>query len=80
MRDELTRQGYPGAEVPVVRVSAFHALYGDPQWRASTLELMDAVDAYLPGPGSGPVNDAVADGPLVAAGASTGCPSRRGRP
>ncbi len=58
VRDELTRQGYPGATVPVVRVSAFHALYGDPQWRASILELMDAVDATVPGPGSAPVHDA----------------------
>ncbi|MDR3068226.1 MAG: hypothetical protein LBU50_01810 [Cellulomonas sp.] len=58
VRDELTRQGYHGTEVPVVRVSAFHALYGDSQWRASILELMEAVDACVPGPGSGPVHDA----------------------
>ena len=61
VRDELTRQGYSGADVPVVRVSAFHALYGDPQWRASILELMDAVDAHVPGPGSGSVQDAAPD-------------------
>ena len=61
VRDELTRQGYAGADVPVVRVSAFHALYGDPQWRASILELMDAVDAHVPGPGSGPAYDASPD-------------------
>ncbi|MCL2466718.1 MAG: GTP-binding protein [Micrococcales bacterium] len=50
VREELSAQGYPGADVPVVRVSAFHALYGDPQWRASVLALMDAVDSYVPAP------------------------------
>ncbi|MCL2423703.1 MAG: GTP-binding protein [Micrococcales bacterium] len=48
IRDELSAQGYPGADVPVVQVSAFHALYGDPQWRTSILSLMDAVDRYVP--------------------------------
>jgi len=41
---------YPGAEVPVVRVSAVRALAGDPVWVASVERLLEAVDAYVPDP------------------------------
>ncbi|MCL2850386.1 MAG: GTP-binding protein [Micrococcales bacterium] len=61
VRDELTAHGYAGADVPVVPVSAFHALYGDPQWRASILRLMDAVDAHVPGPAPAPGEDTTPD-------------------
>jgi len=37
-------------EVPVVRVSALRALVGDPRWEQSIMDLLDAVDAYLPVP------------------------------
>ncbi|MFF9405568.1 elongation factor Tu [Streptomyces anandii] len=50
VRDLLTRQGYPGDSVPVVRVSGLRALEGDPLWTASVEALLDAVDTYVPMP------------------------------
>ncbi|MFE1754395.1 elongation factor Tu [Streptomyces anandii] len=50
VRDLLTRQGYPGDSVPVVRVSGLGALEGDPRWTASVEALLDAVDTYVPMP------------------------------
>ncbi|GHD86596.1 elongation factor Tu [Streptomyces naganishii] len=50
VRDLLTRQGYPGDSVPVVRVSGLRALEGDPRWTASVEALLDAVDTYVPMP------------------------------
>jgi elongation factor Tu len=50
VRDLLSSYGYPGDEVPVVRVSALRALQGDPQWTARLLDLLDAVDTSIPVP------------------------------
>jgi elongation factor Tu len=50
VRELLTGYGYPGAEIPVIRVSGLAALAGQPRWRASIGELLDAVDAYIPVP------------------------------
>jgi elongation factor Tu len=50
VRELLEAARYPGAEVPVVRVSAMRALQGDPIWIASIERLLDAVDAYVPDP------------------------------
>ncbi|MGF1237923.1 elongation factor Tu [Streptomyces sp. 2-6] len=50
VRDLLTRQGYPGDTVPVVRVSGLKALAGDPRWTASIEALLDTVDTYVPLP------------------------------
>jgi elongation factor Tu len=50
VRELLSRYDFPGDEVPVIRGSALGALEGDPQWTASILELMAAVDAYIPTP------------------------------
>jgi elongation factor Tu len=50
VRELLSRYGYPGEEVPVIRTSALGALNGDPRWVASIGALLDAVDAYLPLP------------------------------
>jgi elongation factor Tu len=50
VRELLSGYGYPGDELPVVRVSALRALDGDPAWAASIVELLDAVDRYLPVP------------------------------
>ncbi|MEV4709572.1 elongation factor Tu [Actinoplanes sp. NPDC049316] len=50
VRELLTEYGFPGDEVPVVRVSALKALEGDPRWTRSIEELLDAVDAYVPIP------------------------------
>ncbi|MFG1908741.1 elongation factor Tu [Kribbella sp. NPDC048928] len=50
VRELLSEYGFPGDEVPVVRVSGLKALEGDPQWTASIGELLDAVDNYVPVP------------------------------
>ena len=50
VRELLTGYGYPGDQVPVVRVSGLAALAGQPQWVAAIGELLDAVDSYIPVP------------------------------
>ncbi|SNU02019.1 translation elongation factor 1A (EF-1A/EF-Tu) [Ruaniaceae bacterium KH17] len=50
VRELLSSQGFPGDDVPVVRVSALKALEGDPEWAATVAELMDAVDENVPDP------------------------------
>ncbi len=50
VRELLSRYGYPGDHVPVIRVSALGALDGQPRWVASIGTLLDALDAYLPLP------------------------------
>ncbi|MFF5182003.1 elongation factor Tu [Micromonospora sp. NPDC000316] len=50
MRELVSEYGFPGDEVPVVRVSALRALEGDPRWVSSVMELLDAVDRYVPVP------------------------------
>ena len=50
VRELLSSQGFPGDEVPVVRVSALKALEGDPKWSESIMELMNAVDEHVPEP------------------------------
>jgi elongation factor Tu len=50
VRDLLSGYGYPGGQVPVVRVSALGALSGDSRWIASIGALLDAVDAGVPVP------------------------------
>jgi elongation factor Tu len=49
VRELLTAHGFPG-DVPVVRVSALRALEGDPRWVRSIVDLLDAVDDYVPVP------------------------------
>ncbi|MEQ4204274.1 elongation factor Tu [Actinopolymorpha sp. B9G3] len=50
VRDMLTAYGFPGDEVPVVRVSGLLALQGDPYWIARIDDLLDAIDSYVPVP------------------------------
>jgi elongation factor Tu len=50
VRELLTQYDFPGDDVPVIRVSALKALEGDPEWTPKILELMDAVDSYIPEP------------------------------
>ena len=50
VRDLLKSYGFPGDQVPVVRVSALKALEGDAQWEKTVLELMEAVDKAVPEP------------------------------
>src|SRR5438067_1956611 len=50
VRELLSEYEFPGDDVPVVRVSALKALEGDPEWVPGIMELMDAVDSYVPEP------------------------------
>ena len=55
MRELLTEYGFPGDDVPIVRVSALNALEADDtsrdsEWGSGIWELMDAVDSYIPIP------------------------------
>jgi elongation factor Tu len=50
IRDILNKYDFPGDDVPVIRGSALGGLNGDPKWEAKILELMDAVDKYVPEP------------------------------
>jgi elongation factor Tu len=50
VRELLTEYEFPGDDTPVVRVSALKALEGDAAWQDKVVELMDAVDSYVPEP------------------------------
>jgi elongation factor Tu len=50
VRDLLTEYEFPGDEVPVVRGSALKALDGDEGAQDQVMELMGAVDDYIPDP------------------------------
>ncbi|MDR0711641.1 MAG: elongation factor Tu [Prevotellaceae bacterium] len=50
LRELLTFYKYDGDAAPIIRGSALGALNGDPKWEAKVVELMDAVDSYIPVP------------------------------
>jgi elongation factor Tu len=57
LREMLTEYGFPGDDIPIVRVSALSALEApedqlgrDSEWGGKIWELMDAVDSYIPVP------------------------------
>jgi elongation factor Tu len=50
VRELLTSYGFPGNDLPVVKVSALGALNGEEKWEKTVDELMDAVDKYVPMP------------------------------
>ncbi len=55
VRELLTRNKFPGDEIPIVRLSALKALEcgcgkRECQWCGGILKLMDAVDSYIPLP------------------------------
>ena len=50
VRELLSKYEFPGDDIPVIQVSALKALEGDPEWTPKILELMDAVDSYIPEP------------------------------
>ncbi len=50
MRDLLSQYEYDGDNTPVIRGSALGALEGDPKWVAKVMELMEAVDNWIPLP------------------------------
>ncbi|GAB2318235.1 elongation factor Tu [Alkalibacterium sp. s-m-22] len=50
VRDLLSEYDFPGDDIPVVAGSALKALEGDAEYEEKILELMDAVDNYIPAP------------------------------
>ncbi|CAM3608667.1 elongation factor Tu [Erysipelothrix urinaevulpis] len=50
VREALSENGYDGDDVPVIRGSALKALEGEEAWEAKVLELMAAIDEYVPEP------------------------------
>ena len=50
VRDLLNKYDFDGDNAPVIRGSALGALNGEPQWEQKVLELMQAVDEYIPLP------------------------------
>jgi elongation factor Tu len=50
VRELLNEYEFPGDDTPVVRVSALKALEGDPEAAAGVMELMAAVDSFVPEP------------------------------
>jgi elongation factor Tu len=50
VRELLTSYGFPGNDLPVVKVSALGALNKEAKWEQTVEELMEAVDKYIPQP------------------------------
>ncbi len=50
VRDLLSKYDFDGDNAPVIRGSALGALNGEPKWEEKVMELMDAVDTYIPLP------------------------------
>jgi elongation factor Tu len=50
VRELLSKYEFPGDDTPIVRVSALKALEGDAKWVESIIELMKAVDTFIPQP------------------------------
>src|SRR5580765_2061854 len=50
VRELLSFYEFDGSNIPVIRGSALGGLNNDPKWVPKILELMDAVDSYIPIP------------------------------
>ncbi len=50
VRDLLNKYNFDGDNAPIIRGSALGALNGEPKWVDKVMELMDAVDTYIPIP------------------------------
>ncbi len=50
VRELLSFYNFDGDNAPVIRGSALGGLNGEPQWEDKIMELMDAVDTYIPIP------------------------------
>ncbi len=50
VRELLSEYEFPGDDLPVIRVAALPAMNGDAKWSDAVMELMDAVDNYIPQP------------------------------
>ncbi|MFD0944146.1 elongation factor Tu [Savagea faecisuis] len=50
IRELLSEYDFPGDDIPVIRGSALKALEGEEEWEDKIVELMEAVDEYIPTP------------------------------
>jgi elongation factor Tu len=50
IRDLLSAYDFPGDDTPIIQGSALGALNGEPQWEEKVMELMTAVDEFIPTP------------------------------
>ena len=50
LRELLTKYEFPGDDIPIIRGSALKAMEGDPESEQQILELLRAVDSYIPLP------------------------------
>ncbi|MFC5601951.1 elongation factor Tu [Sporosarcina sp. Marseille-Q4943] len=50
IRDLLSEYEFPGDDIPVIKGSALKALEGEAEWEEKIVELMNAVDEYIPTP------------------------------
>src|SRR6476660_5130700 len=50
VRELLKSYGFPGDDLPVVRISALKALKGEPGGADGVIKLMEAIDTYIPLP------------------------------
>ena len=50
VRELLDAYEFPGDDIPVIAGSALGALNGETEWEDKIMELMDAVDSYIPTP------------------------------
>ncbi|MGG0719857.1 elongation factor Tu [Robertmurraya massiliosenegalensis] len=50
VRDLLSEYEFPGDDIPVIKGSALKALEGEADWEEKIVELMNAVDEYIPTP------------------------------
>ncbi|RRD37232.1 elongation factor Tu [Leptotrichia sp. OH3620_COT-345] len=50
VRELLTEYNFPGDEIPVIKGSSLGALNGEAKWEEKIMELMNAVDSYIPTP------------------------------
>jgi elongation factor Tu len=50
VRELLSKYEFPGDDTPIIQVSALKALEGDEEWTGKIVELMDAVDSFIPEP------------------------------
>ena len=50
VRELLSEYGFPGDDIPVIMGSSLGAMNGEDEWVDKIMELMDAVDSYIPTP------------------------------
>ena len=50
IRELLSEYDFPGDDIPIIQGSALGALNGEAEWEEKVIELMDAVDSYIPIP------------------------------